>query len=166
MRGVWLITRRELSSYFNSMWGYTVIAVILALNGLFFNAFAVGSSPKLSAEVLEDFFFYSFGFIAVAGILLTMRLLAEERQQGTMQLLNASPLGDGQIVLGKFLSAWLVLSLMSLGTLYMPALIFINGKVSLGHIAAGYTGLLLTGAGSAAPGTLGSAWCAASWSRR
>lgn len=157
MRGMLLIARRELMAYFNSIWGYVVVASVLALNGLFFNVFAVTSRPRLSSDVLEDFFYYSSGFITIGGVLLSMRLLAEERQNGTMSLLDSSPLSDAQIVGGKFLSAFIFLSGMTLLTLYMPALIFVNGKVSLGHIAAGYAGLLLAGAASVAIGTFGSA---------
>jgi len=156
MKGMLLIARRELAAYVNSIWGYVVMAAILALNGLFFNAFAVTGRARYSADVLEDFFYYSFGFTAVAGILLTMRLIAEERQTGTMTLLDSSPLSDAQIVGGKFLSAFLFLTLLTVMTLYMPALIFVNGKVSFGHIAAGYGGLALVGAASVAIGTFGS----------
>jgi ABC-2 type transport system permease protein len=91
MSGIMLVARRELGAYLNSIWGYVVVAVVLALNGLFFNAFAVSNRPRLSADVLEDFFYYSFGFTAVAGVLLTMRLLAEERQTGTMTCWTPRP---------------------------------------------------------------------------
>ena len=60
-------------------------------------------------------------------------------------------------MLGKFLSAYLFLSVLTLATLYMPALIFVNGRVSPGHIAAGYLGLLLLGAAVLAIGVFGSA---------
>jgi ABC-2 type transport system permease protein len=58
--------------------------------------------------------------------------------------------------LGKYLSALAFLSLLTLATLYMPALIFVHGKVSIGHITAGYAGLLLVGAAVLAIGTFGS----------
>lgn len=157
MRGVLLIARRELGAYFNSFWGYLVVSVILVINGLLFNAFAMGDRPKLSFEVLRDFFYFSFGTTVIASILITMRLLAEERQTGTMTLLNASPLSEWQIVIGKYLSAMLFLFTMLALSTYMPALVFVNGKVSLGHIGAGYLGLMLVGSASIAIGTFGSA---------
>ena len=86
-----------------------------------------------------------------------MRLLAEEKQTGTLVLLTSSPVRDREIVLGKFLSGWMFLSIMTLLTAFMPALIMINGKVSLGHVAAGYLGLLLLGGATLAIGTFGSA---------
>jgi ABC-2 type transport system permease protein len=86
-----------------------------------------------------------------------MRSVAEERQTGTIVLLDSSPLSDWQLIGGKYLSALLIIGAMVLTTLYMPALVFVNGKVSYGHIAAGYLGLLLVGASVAAIGTFASA---------
>lgn len=156
LRGMWLVARRDLGDYFNSMWGYVVIAAVLAIDGVLFNAFALGGGPQYSSDVLRQFFYFSFGTTVVAGILLTMRLIAEERQTGTILLLEASPLADWQIIGGKYLSAMLFLSLLTLLTLYMPALIFVNGRVSFGHIAAGYLGLLATGSAVVAVGTFAS----------
>ena len=156
MRGMMLVVRRDLSAYFNSMWGYLVVASILVIDGLLFNAYSLGTGARYSTKVLEEFFYFSFGTTMVAAILLTMRLLAEERQTGTALLLDASPLSDTQIIVGKYLSALAFLSLLTLSTLYMPALIFVNGKVAVGQIAAGYLGLLLAGSAAVAIGTFGS----------
>lgn len=157
MRGMLLIIRRELAAYVNSFWGYSVIAAILVIDGLLFNAFALGDKPRFSTEVLEQFFFFSFGTTTVAAVLLTMRLVAEERQTGTIVLVDSSPLSNWQIVAGKYVSAMVVLGTLVLVTLYMPALIFVNGKVSVGHVVSGYFGLLLVGSAAVAIGTFGSA---------
>ena len=92
----------------------------------------------------------------IAGILLTMRLLAEERQQGTDALLLTAPIQEKHIVVGKFLGALSFLLIITLGTIYMPLLIQINGKVSWGQIAAGYIGMSCLGASTIAIGTFGS----------
>ncbi|MBX7082619.1 MAG: ABC transporter permease subunit [Nannocystaceae bacterium] len=152
-----LVARRDLAGYLNSLWGYAVIAAVLVVDGLLFNAFALGSQPKLSSKVVEEFFYFSFGTTVVASILLTMRSVAEERQTGTIVLLDSSPLSDWQLIGGKYLSALLMIAAMVLCTMYMPALVFVNGKVSYGHIAAGYLGLLLVGSSVAAIGTFASA---------
>jgi ABC-2 type transport system permease protein len=157
MRGIFLVARRELGTYLNSLWGYLVVAVILALNGLLFNAFALGDDPKYSAVVLQDFFYFTFGTTLTAAVLLTMRLVAEERQTGTIVLVDSSPLSDWEIVVGKYLSAWVVLAVLVLATLYMPALVFVNGKIAPGQVVAGYLGLLLVASAGAAIGTFGSA---------
>lgn len=157
MSGLLLVTRRELGAYLNSYWGYVVVALILVIDGLLFNAFALGKTARYSSDVLEQFFYFSFGTTVVAAVLLTMRLIAEERQTGTIVLVDASPLSDWAVVGGKYLSAMIFLTGLTLLSLYMPALIFVNGKVSLGHIAAGTFGLLLAGSAATALGTLGSA---------
>lgn len=156
MSAVMLITRRELGSYLRSISGYVIIAAVLAVDGLLFNAFALGSGRRLSSEVLSEFFYFSSGTTMIAAIFISMRLLAEERQAGTLPLLYSSPVSDSDIVLGKFLSALLFLSLLTLVTAFMPALIFVNGKVAIGQIAAGYVGLLLLGSAALAIGTFGS----------
>jgi ABC-2 type transport system permease protein len=157
MKATLLIARRELAAYLRSMTGYVIAALVLVVDGLLFQAFVMGGGDKLSAEVLSNFFYISSGTTMIASVFISMRLLAEERQTGTLVLLTSSPVHDWEIVLGKFLSAFVFLSLITLATVYMPALIFVNGKVSFGHMAAGYLGLLLLGAASLAIGTFGSA---------
>jgi ABC-2 type transport system permease protein len=157
MRIVWLVMKRELGAYFRSYMGYVILAVILLVDGILFNAYALGGGAKYSAEVLRNFFYFSSGTTMIAGIFLTMRLLAEERQMGTLVLYTTSPVKDAHVVFGKFLSAFLFLCLLTLLTLYMPLLIFVNGKVSAGHIAGGYAGLVCLGAASLSVGLFGSA---------
>lgn len=152
-----LITRRELQSYLRTMSGYIIIAVMLFIDGLLFNAFAVPGTAKKSSEVLADFFTLTSGITMVGAVFLSMRLIAEERQTGTVALLYSSPVHDLEIVLGKFLASFLFLCLFFAATLYMPALVAAYGKVSPGHIFAGYFGLMLVGATGLAIGTFGSA---------
>lgn len=154
---IFLIARRELAAYLRTMSGYVIIAVMLFLDGFLFNVHAVPGVAKKSAEVLSDFFWDSSGITLFGAAALAMRLIAEERQTGTITLLYASPVKDLDIVLGKFLSALAFLSLFLLSTLSMPALVAIYGKVSLGHIFAGYLGLFLVGAAGLAIGTFASA---------
>lgn len=156
MRGLYLVARRELAGYMNSSWGYAVIAMILVVDGLLFNAFALGDKPRYSSTVLEHFFEFSFGTTMIASILLTMRLIAEERQTGTIVLVDSSPLAAWQVIGGKYLSAMAMLGVLTLASIYMPALIFVNGKVSVGHVVAGYVGLFLVGGVAAAAGTFAS----------
>ena len=151
----WLIARRELSAYLRTWTGYIIIAVALVVDGILFNAFALGGERR-SAEVLKEFFFFASGTTMIASLFLSMRLIAEEKQTGTLVLLTSSPIKDYQIVLGKFISGFLFLAIMTLLTAFMPALIMVNGKLSVGQIAAGYLGLLLLGSAAMAIGTLGS----------
>jgi ABC-2 type transport system permease protein len=157
VNAILLIARRELSSYLRTMSGYVIIAAVLAVDGLLFNAFALGGSGKRSAEVLSLFFYFSSGTTLIASIFISMRLLAEERQSGTLALLYSSPVRDMEIVAGKFLSGLAFLALLTALTFYMPMLILVHGKISFGQVCAGYLGLLLLGSAALAIGTFGSA---------
>jgi ABC-2 type transport system permease protein len=151
-----LIARREFFAYLRSPLGSAIIAACLLIDGILFYFRAL--TPKLlSAEVLQEFIYCASGTTMIAGLVLSMRLLAEERQAGTLVLLNTAPIKDSQIVLGKYLSALIVLSLLTVLTAYMPALVFFKGNVSIGHILVGYLGLLLLGSASIAIGLFGSA---------
>ncbi|MDY0061358.1 MAG: ABC transporter permease [Myxococcota bacterium] len=157
MTKVLLIARRELGAYLRSPLGYVIAAIVLLVDGLLFNAFALGPDRRLSGEVLRDFFYFSSGTTMIAALLLSMRLLAEERQSGTFVLLRTSPLSEWAVVLGKYLSALIFLGLITLATLYLPLLILVNGKIGWGHLAVGYLGLLLLGSASLGVGILASA---------
>jgi len=156
MRMVTLIVRRELAAYFRSPLGFIILSTVLLLDGLLFNAYALGAGERRSSSVLLLFFFYSSGTTMVASLVISMRLLAEERQTGSAALLLAAPLREWEIIAGKFLSAWIFLAIITVATVYMPMLIFVNGSVTAGQIVAGYLGLLLLGATAIAIGTLGS----------
>lgn len=153
---VLLVARRDLAAYLHGYTGWLVLALVLMVLGAMFNAYALGAGALYSHEVLERFFEFTSGFVMVSGVLVTMRSLAEERQTGTDVLLQTSPARDGEVVVGKYVAAMGFLSLMLALTVYMPALIFVNGKVSLGHIAVGYLGLLLLGSATVAIGIAGS----------
>jgi ABC-2 type transport system permease protein len=156
MRPTLLIARRELGAYLRTWTGYIIIALVLLVDGLLFNTYALGTGEKRSSEVLQQFFWVASGTTMISSVFISMRLLAEERQTGTIQLLYSSPVKDHEIILGKFLSALVFLGILTLSTVYMPMLIFVNGKISLGHMAAGYLGLMLLGSASIAIGTFGS----------
>ena len=156
MKTVLLLAKRELEYYINTIWGYLILGIVLLIDGILFNAFALTSTPRLSSDVLEDFFYFASGTTMVAGILLAMRLFAEERQTGTLVLLESSPISDAQIVLGKYIGSITFLMIITLLSIYMPILIQVNGKVSWGQIGAGYLGLFGLGSVTIALGIFGS----------
>jgi ABC-2 type transport system permease protein len=158
MTAAWLIARRELAAYLRTMGGYVIAAIVLLINGLLFNVRALGSEQhRLSTEVLTVFFENSSGLVMAASVFLSMRLLAEERQTGSIVLLDSSPVREREIVLGKFFASLAFLVLMTAAGVFMPLLILVNGKLAFGHVAVGYLGLFLLGSASLAIGTLGSA---------
>ncbi len=165
MKSVILVAMRELRAYFNSFSGYIIIAGVLLVTGLLFNTMALGPNAKLSYDILAGtgprhfgFFWVMFGTSTIASVFLTMRLISEERQAGTLVLLRASGLKDWQLVIGKWLSALMFVGFLLLCSTYIPALIFVNGKVALGHIAIGYLGLFLSASMSAAIGVFASSF--------
>ena len=157
MKTITLLVRRELAAYFKTSWGWVILSLVLLIDGVLFNAFALGTRERFSANVLSDFFYFSSGTTMIAGVLLTMRLIAEERQTGTLTILQTAPIREVDVVLGKFFGALCFLMLITACTAYMPALIFVNGKVSIAQIGAGYLGLMSLGAATIAIGTFGSA---------
>jgi ABC-2 type transport system permease protein len=88
--------------------------------------------------------------VMIASVVLGMRPLAEERQSGSKSLLQTAPNNEREIVLGKFLAGYSMIVLLIILTTYMPLHVYLNGKVSLGHILVGYVGLFLLGAASIA----------------
>ena len=136
------IYRRELRSYFNSPVAYVVIVVFLAIIGWFFtsNLFLVNvASMRIVFELVPLVFLF---FVPA----ITMRLLAEEKKAGTLELLTTKPVRDVEIVLGKFLSAWTLIAAALVPTLIYLITMMVLGKPDVGPILSGYLGLMLMGA--------------------
>jgi len=155
VRSILLIARREFTSIFRSPQGFIIAALYLGLVGLYFNL-QVLKGEKYSADVLKDFFQALSGFTMFFSIFISMGLIAKERESHTFPLLLTSPVKDFQIVLGKFLGAYLFLILLTLATIYMPLLVMVNGKVSWGHVFSGYLGITMLGGACLGIGTFGS----------
>jgi ABC-2 type transport system permease protein len=156
MRVISIIFRRELGAYVRSPLGWVVAAAFLLLDGILFQSYALGKQ-MLSAHVLSWYFQLTGILTCIAAIVLSFRLVAEERQTHSMVLLNTSPVRDWEIVIGKYLAALVFLIGMLALSIYMPLLIKVNGKVSGSQILVGYMGLVLLGAASLAIGLFGSA---------
>jgi ABC-2 type transport system permease protein len=157
MRATSIIFRRELGHYFRSPLGWIIASVVLLIDGILFQALSLNGPEKLSAQVLEQFFYWGTGIPMFCGILLSFRLLAEERQNHSMVLLKTSPVRDVDIVLGKFFAALTFLAIIIAISIYMPLLIKVNGKISWSQILVGYLGLFLYGAAILAIGMFASA---------
>lgn len=157
MRATSIIYRRELGAYLRSPYGWVIAAIVLLIDGLFFYGRAMSGGEQLSAIVLENTFYWQSGIPLFGGVLLSFRLLSEERQNHSMVLLNTSPVRDSQIVFGKFLAALTFLAIMLLLSIYMPLLVKYNGKITGAQVLVGYVGLLLLGASTLAIGLFASA---------
>ena len=133
------IFRKELRSYFNSAVAYVVIVVFLAIVGWFFtsNLFLMNvASMRTMFEVVPAVFLFIIPAI-------TMRLLSEEKKNGTIELLTTKPLSDSEIVLGKFFAAWALVGIALLPTLLYYITIAFLGSIDNGPVIGGYFGLML-----------------------
>jgi ABC-2 type transport system permease protein len=133
------ITKRELGAYFSSPLAYVFIVIFLLLCG-FFTFFVGGFFERQEASLVRPFFdwhpwFYLFLVPAVG-----MRLWAEERRVGTLELLLTMPITSWQAIVGKFLASWLFLALALLLT--FPVVVTVNylGQPDNGVILCGYVG--------------------------
>ncbi len=156
MRATRIIYRRELGAYLRSPFAWVLSALLLLVAGVFFQAYAL-AGDMLSAIVLERYFFIMCGVAIAAGLLLSFRLISEERQTHSLILLNTSPIRDTEIVVGKFLAALTFLAVLLVLSIYMPLLIKVNGKITSAQILVGYIGLFLVGSATLAIGTFASA---------
>ncbi len=154
-RALW-IARRELGSMLGSPSAWLIAGVVLCLDGLLFNALALGSEPKHSQRVLEELLQITSATTMASAVLLSMPLFVEEREKGSLLLLFNSPARNVEIVLGKFLGAYVFLVLLVLMNGHLLVLIKLRGTLALGHVLVGALGLLLLGAASLAMGLLGS----------
>ena len=141
MRNILTVARRELSAYFATPVAVVFIVIFLALQGVL--TFNMGSFFDRNQADLAPF----FGFLPWVFLLLvpaiTMRLWAEERRLGTIELLLTLPITTWQAVLGKFLAAWAFCAIAL--ALTFPFVITVNllGHPDNGVIACGYLGGLL-----------------------
>ncbi|MEI6392047.1 MAG: ABC transporter permease [Verrucomicrobiota bacterium] len=138
-RNVWTITKRELGAYFTSPLAYVFIVIFLLLCG-FFTFFVAHFLEAGEASLVRPFFdwhpwFYLFLVPAVG-----MRLWAEERRVGTIELLLTMPITAWQAIVGKFLASWLFLALALLLTFPMVLTVRYLGHPDIGIIFTAYIG--------------------------
>ncbi|MEN7548296.1 ABC transporter permease subunit [Rapidithrix thailandica] len=145
MKSIWIITKREIASYFDSLIAYVMIVLFLGFSGFFTWLFGnhIFMINQASLQVFFSISYWTLFFFIPA---ITMRSLAEETRSGTIELLSTKAVSDPQIVSGKFLSC-LLLVIVALGcTLpYYLTLLFL-GKVDHGAVMGGYFGLVLLSA--------------------
>ena len=154
MSAILAIFERELKAYFVSPIAYVVIAMFLALSGYFFAAILFLTKDSAMTYQLSNMAV----ILLILSPLISMRLLAEEQRQGTLELLCTSPVTDAGIVIGKYLAALALLATMLILTGYGPAVLLMYGTPDLQPILSGYLGLFLVGAGFLAIGVMASAW--------
>ncbi len=148
------IFKRELRSYFNSPVAYVVIVVFLAILGWFFGS-NLFLNNVASLYIIFDSPLVKILFLVIAPAI-TMRLLAEETKSGTIELLTTKPIKDVEIILGKFLAAWVVLGAALFPTFLYVIIMALLGSIDIGQVMSGYVGLMLMGGVFVALGVLAS----------
>ena len=156
MRAIWIIFQREVVAYFSSPLAYLIAFAFLLLTGLIFNNDLVNSITRKPVDPALIPMFLSVIMILFAP-LLTMRLLAEEGREGTLELLLTAPVEDYSIVLGKFLSAWLYYTFLLLLTVVYQFILIGITLPDIAHTMSSYIGIWLYGGATLAVGIMFSA---------
>jgi ABC-2 type transport system permease protein len=152
MRNIWTIAHREYKLYFISPIAYAIFFTILVILGIVFGlsllqanqaSFYGGYVPDIQIVTGPMVF-----LLLLTSPALTMRLLAEEQRLGTMELLLTAPIRDWELVLGKWLGAFMFMLTLTAATLIFPLILnqVITPGIDQGMMVAGYVGLILVSA--------------------
>jgi ABC-2 type transport system permease protein len=152
---VWVVAKRELSSYFATPVAYVFLWVFLVLAG--FLTFFIGQFIEREQADLEAFFAFHTWLYLFLVPAISMRLWSEERRNGTIELLMTLPISEAQAVLGKFLAAWLFTGLALLLTTPIWITVTFLGDPDHGAIVTGYFGSWLMAGAYLALGSMVSA---------
>ena len=141
MRNVLVISRKELRIFFDSPIAYIFIIAFLAFsNWLFFRSFFIAGQISM-----RDYFFFLPWIFLVFIPAVTMRLWAEEKKIGTIEVLMTLPLKNHEVVLGKFLACFSFLLIALALSFSLPLTLFFLGDVDFGPIIGGYLGTCFLG---------------------
>lgn len=145
MRSVWIIAKRELQSFFDSLIAYIMLVLFLGFSGFF--TWVYGADVFLVGQAsLQSFFDIAFWTLFFFIPAITMRMLAEEKKTGTIELLLTKAVSDREVVIGKFLACFLLVAIAIAFTLPYYITLANIGNVDHGAILCGYLGLLLMSA--------------------
>ena len=155
MTKIWVLTKRELASFFDSLIAYVMIIVFLGLSGFFTwlfgnNVFLLGQA---SLQVFFGIAFWTLFFFIPA---ITMKMIAEENRSGTIELLSTKAVSDWEIVVGKFMACMLLIIIALVCTIPYYITVSQLGSVDHGGIIGGYLGLILLSAAYVSIGILAS----------
>ena len=167
MRNIWTVCRRELYAYFVSPIAWVLLTIFAFLAGVFTYIISASfvraslegqmSGQSFPMNLNEQVIAPLFSNMAVVGLflipLISMRLFAEEKRQGTIELLVTSPVTDLEIITGKWLSAVLMYGALLAVLLFDYSFLFIYGNPDWKPVATGFLGILLQGACLLAFGT-------------
>lgn len=161
MRNIWVFAKREYWHYFVSPIAYAVSATFLLLIGAIFVATALSAASSGSPPSMGATFNWFFIFFTLLSPAFTMRLLADEQRTGTLELLLTGPVREWELVIGKWLGAWLfIMTLLAITGIYPLILNMYSNPgqgPDMGPIWSSYLGLALSFGAFLAVGVLASA---------
>jgi ABC-2 type transport system permease protein len=137
----WVIAKREFAAYFATPIATVFLIIFVALTGAF--AFYVGGFFERGQADLSTFFIYHPWLYLILVPAIGMRLWAEERKSGTIELLMTQPVSPWEAILGKFFAAWAFIGLALILTFPMWATVNMLGRPDNGVIFASYLGSFL-----------------------
>jgi len=142
MQTIWILSLREFRSFFDSLIAYIMLILFLGISGFF--TWLFGTDVFLIGQAsLGAFFSIAYWTLFFFIPALTMRLLAEEIRSGTIELLLTRAVTDRQVIIGKFLSTLLLITVALLFTIPYVITIGSIGNLDVGAVVCGYLGLFL-----------------------
>jgi ABC-2 type transport system permease protein len=150
MQKLTAILRRELIAYFSSPLAYIVMTAFLLMQGyVFYVIVSILNNPMTQAMTPLELFFggsiFFWLFLLFVVPVITMRLVAEERRSGTLEVLLTSPVTEGLVIAGKFLAALVFYLALWLPTVLYVVILMQYSNIDLGPVASGYLGIALLG---------------------
>ncbi len=161
MRNVWTIARREIKLYFSSPVAYIIGLLILLISGIYFvlvvylagqSAYTTGSAPAPGPDLIVGLMGFLFLFAVPA---LSMRLMADEHRNGTLELLLTAPIQEWELVVGKWLGSFLFVLIIIVITFIYPIILnkLVTPGIDQGMMIANYLAITLVVAAFLALGT-------------
>lgn len=145
MKTIWIITKRELNSFFDSLIAFIIIILFLGFSGFF--TWISGSDIFMIGQAsLQSFFSIAYWTLFFFIPALTMRLIAEEKKTGTIEMLLTKAVTDRQVILGKYLATLILITIALLFTLPWVITIAKLGDLDSGAVICGYMALILMSA--------------------
>jgi ABC-2 type transport system permease protein len=145
MKTIWIITSRELNSFFDSLIAFIMIVVFLGFSGFF--TWISGSDIFLVGQAsLRSFFGIAYWTLFFFIPALTMRLIAEEKKTGTIEMLLTKAVTDRQVILGKYFATLILIIIALLFTLPYVITLSKIGNLDTGGVICGYLALILMSA--------------------
>jgi ABC-2 type transport system permease protein len=142
MKQIWILTKRELQAYFDSLMAYILLILFLGFSG-FFTWINGNDVFFIKQATLMPFFSIAYWTLFFFIPALTMRLLSEENRMGTIELLLTRPVSNWQVIMGKYLASLLLIFVALFLTFLYPLTLSTIGNIDGGEVFSGYLALLL-----------------------